>query len=57
MIPRGTTFEFEYLDEFKMDIKKNLGHESAAHMRLIHKGKKRAKSRGTVPLTLNRAAI
>jgi hypothetical protein len=39
MIPRGTTFEFEYLGEFKMDIKNILRHESAAHMGLIHEEK------------------
>ncbi len=43
MIPRGTTFEFEYLDEFKMDIKNILGNESAAHMGLIHEEKRRPK--------------
>ncbi len=42
MIPCGTTFEFEYLGEFKMDIKNILGHESGAHMGLIHE-KKRSK--------------
>jgi hypothetical protein len=39
----GTTFEFEYLGEFKMDIKNILGHESAAHMGLIHEEKQRPK--------------
>jgi hypothetical protein len=45
MIPRGTTFEFEYLGEFKMEIKnKNiLGHESGAHMGLIHEKKQSPK--------------
>jgi hypothetical protein len=43
MIPRGTTFEFEYLGEFKMDIKNILVHESAAHMGLIHEEKQRPK--------------
>jgi hypothetical protein len=36
MIPRGTTFKFEYLGEFPKEIKKILGHESGAHMKLIH---------------------
>jgi hypothetical protein len=26
MIPRRTTFKFEYLDEFEMEIKNILGH-------------------------------
>jgi hypothetical protein len=30
MIPPGTTFEFEYLGEFEMEIKNILGHESGA---------------------------
>ncbi len=50
MIPRGTTFEFQYLGEFKMDIKNILGHESVAHMGLIHEEKRRPKSRATEPL-------
>ncbi len=41
MIPRGTTFEFEYLGEFEMEIKKFFGHESGAHMGLIHEKNKR----------------
>jgi hypothetical protein len=36
MIPRGTTFEFEYLREFETEIKNILGYESGAHMGLIH---------------------
>jgi hypothetical protein len=28
MITRGTTFEFEYLGKFEMEIKNILGHES-----------------------------
>jgi hypothetical protein len=36
MIPRGSTFKFEYLGEFEMEIKNILGHESGAHMGLIH---------------------
>jgi hypothetical protein len=43
MIPRGTTFKFEYLGEFKMDIENILGHKSAAHMGLIHEEKQRPK--------------
>jgi hypothetical protein len=43
MIPRGTTFKFEYLGEFKIDIKNILGYESAAHMGLIHEEKQRPK--------------
>jgi hypothetical protein len=43
MIPRRTTFEFEYLGEFKMDIKNIFGHESAAHMGLIREEKQRQK--------------
>jgi hypothetical protein len=39
MIPHGTTFKFEYLGEFKMDTENILGHESAAHMGLIHEEK------------------
>ncbi len=35
MIALGTTFEFEYLGEFEMEIKNILGHESGAHMGLI----------------------
>jgi hypothetical protein len=44
MIPRGTTFEFEYLSEFEMEIKNILGHELGAHMRLIHEKKTEAKN-------------
>jgi hypothetical protein len=43
MIPRGTTFEFEYHGEFKMEIKNILGHELGAHMRLIHEKNQRPK--------------
>ncbi len=51
MIPRGTTFEFEYLGEFEMEIKNILVHESGAHMGLIHGKKTRGqKFRATVPL-------
>jgi hypothetical protein len=50
MIPRRTTFEFEYLSEFKMDIKNILGHESGAHIRLIHEKNRGQKYRATVPL-------
>ncbi len=50
MIPRRTTFEFEYLREFEMEIKNILGHELGAHMRLIHEKTRGQKSRATVPL-------
>ncbi len=43
MIPRGTTFEFEYLSEFKMEIKNILGHELEAHMGLIYEKNQRLK--------------
>jgi hypothetical protein len=43
MIPRGTTFEFEYLDEFEMEIKSILGHESGAHIGLIHEKNQKPK--------------
>jgi hypothetical protein len=43
MIPRGTTFEFEYLGEFKIEIKNNLEHESGAHIGLIHEKNRRPK--------------
>jgi hypothetical protein len=51
MIPRGTTLEFEYLGEFEMEIKNILGHESGAHMGLIHEKTRGQKSRATLPLT------
>jgi hypothetical protein len=43
MIPRGTTFEFEYLGEFEMEINNILEHELGAHMRLIHEKNQRPK--------------
>jgi hypothetical protein len=43
MIPHGTPFEFEYLGEFKMEIKNILGHESGAHVGLIHEKNQRPK--------------
>jgi hypothetical protein len=43
MIPRGTTFEFEYLGEFEIEIKTILEHESRAHMGLIHEKNQRPK--------------
>jgi hypothetical protein len=43
MIPRGPTFEFEYLCKFEMEIKNIFGHDLGAHMRLIHE-KNRAKT-------------
>ncbi len=43
MIPRGTTFEFEYLGEFEIEIKNILEHESGAHVGLIHEKNQRPK--------------
>jgi hypothetical protein len=43
MIPRGTTFKFEYLGEFELEIKNILGHESGVAMGLIQE-KPEAKS-------------
>ncbi len=43
MIPRGTTFEFEYLGEFEIEINTILEHESGAHMGLIHEKNQRPK--------------
>jgi hypothetical protein len=43
MIPRGTTFEFEYLGEFEIEIKTILEHESRAHIGLIHEKNQRPK--------------
>jgi hypothetical protein len=43
MISRRTTFEFEYLGEFKIEIKNVLEHESGAHMGLIHEKIRRPK--------------
>jgi hypothetical protein len=43
MIPRRTTFEFDYLGEFEMEIKNILGQELGAHMRLIHEKNQRPK--------------
>jgi hypothetical protein len=43
MIPRGTTFEFEYLGECKIEIKNILEHESGVHMGLIHEKNQRPK--------------
>jgi hypothetical protein len=43
MIPRGTTFKFEYLSEFEIEMKNILGHESGAQMGLIHEKKQRPK--------------
>jgi hypothetical protein len=44
MIPRGTTFEIEYLGEFEINIKNILEHESGAHTGLIHEKKTEAKN-------------
>jgi hypothetical protein len=43
MIPRITTFEFEYLGKFEIEIKNILEHESGAHMGLIHEKNPRQK--------------
>jgi hypothetical protein len=44
MIPRRTTFEFEYLGEFEIEIKNILEHESGAHIGLIREKKPEAKN-------------
>jgi hypothetical protein len=44
MTPRGTTFEFEYIGEFEMEIKNILEHESGAQIRLINEKKPEAKN-------------
>jgi hypothetical protein len=44
MVPRGTTFKFEYLCEFEMEITNILGLESGAHMGRIHEKKTEAKN-------------
>jgi hypothetical protein len=51
MVPHGTTFEFEYLREFEMEITNILGLESGAHMGWIHEKNRGEKSRATVPLS------
>jgi hypothetical protein len=43
MIPCGTTFEFEYLGEFEIEIKNILERDSGAHMGLIHEKNQRPK--------------
>ncbi len=43
MIPRRTSFEFEYLGEFEIEIKNILEHESRVHMGLIHLKNQRPK--------------
>jgi hypothetical protein len=53
MIPRRSTVKFEYLGEFDMEIKNILGHESGAHVRLIHEKNRGHKSCATVPLRAN----
>ncbi len=53
MILCGTTFEFEYLGKFEIEIKNILEHESGAHMALIHKKTRGQKSRATVPLSID----
>jgi hypothetical protein len=36
LIPRRTTFKFEYLREFGPEFENDLGYELGAHMGLIH---------------------
>jgi hypothetical protein len=36
LIPRRTTFKFEYLREFEAEFKNVLGYELGAHMGSIH---------------------
>jgi hypothetical protein len=43
LIPRRTTFKFEYLREFVSEFEIVLGYESGAHMGLIHEKKQRPK--------------
>jgi hypothetical protein len=43
MIPHGTTFEFEYLGEFEIEIQNILEHESGVHMGLICEKNQRPK--------------
>ncbi len=43
MIPPGTTFKFEFLGEFEVEIKNILEHESVAPMGLIHEKNQRPK--------------
>ncbi len=43
MIPRATTFEFEYLGKFEIEIKNILEHESGTHIGLIHEKNQRLK--------------
>jgi hypothetical protein len=50
MRPCGTTFKFEYLGEFELEIKNILGHESGAHIGVIHEKYRGQKSRATVSL-------
>jgi hypothetical protein len=35
--PQRTTFEFEYLCNFEIELKNNLGCDSGVHMESIHK--------------------
>jgi hypothetical protein len=51
MIPRGTTFKFEYLCDFEIEIKNILGHESEAQMGLVYEKNQRPKYCATVPLS------
>ncbi len=43
MIPHGTTFKFEHLGKFEIEIKNILEHESGAHMGSIHEKNQRPK--------------
>jgi hypothetical protein len=52
MIPRRTTFKFEYLGEFEMEIKNILGHESGTNIGLIHEKTRGQKFRANVPLSV-----
>jgi hypothetical protein len=43
LIPRGTTFEFEYFREIETEFKNILGYQSGVHMGLIHEKNQRPK--------------
>jgi hypothetical protein len=49
LIPRRTTFKFEYLREFEPEFENVLGYELGAHMGSIHEKTRGQKSRATVP--------
>ncbi len=42
LLPRGTTFKFEYLQEFIPEIENVLGNESGVYMGSIHEKKTRS---------------